>query len=354
MIALVYTTAYFGLPISASAAALSAVSDTMSEQNASANSSHTIKFTVAGAINTSGQKIIIAFPSDFDFTSFVVGDVTFTHGATTGAETNESAANLQDGAPSATHWGFAVSGTQNRTMTLTAPTDGIGAAALAASDKVIITYSSTHAVNATTSGSKTISITTTTNDGSTPLDTGSIAVPIVGGSAADDSVSISATVDPTITFTNDDAAIGFGTLSSSAARYATADTTGSGSDSVAHTMTVATNAASGYTLAYTGASLTKGGDVIDVATITGDANGTPGSEQFAVAGALTGSGSMISDYDSASSNWKFVAATPSTLASSTGPVASDSIAMHYLANISGSTPAGTYTTIVTFTATGNF
>jgi hypothetical protein len=117
-------------------------------------SSHTIKFTTPTGAAESTDTIIITFPADFNFTSKTIGTVTFTHGATTGAENTETLA----ATPSATAWGAVFSGTQNRILTLTAPTDGIGAAAVAASDKVIITYDNTNSTNPTTQNPYTISI----------------------------------------------------------------------------------------------------------------------------------------------------------------------------------------------------
>ncbi len=336
-----------------SAATLTAMSDTMSRQKASTLSSHTIKFTTPTGAGDNTDTIIIAFPSGFDFTSKNISTLTLTHGASTGAETAETLAS----SPSSTAWGAvftdgSCSAGQQCTLTLTHPSNGANGD-IAASDKIIVTYDSTNAINPGTTGSKTIAISGTFGD------TGSFAVPIIAGTAADEAVVVTATVDPTITFTNDDAAVGFGTLTTSNARYATANQSGSGTDSVAHTLTVATNAASGYTLTYSGATLTgTPSGTITAATISDafDNGGTAASSQFAISGVLTGSGSMASGYNHAAGSHgdgKFVASTTTTLASYGFP-ASDSIAMHYLANIAGTTPAGSYTTTLTFIATANF
>ena len=350
LIALVVFMSGFAFVPRAMAGSLTSISDTMSRQKASTSSDHTIRFrlSASGALTSNGNTVVITFPSDFNFTAANITDVTFTHGTTTGAENTETLA----ASPSATEWGAAFSGTQNRVFTLTAPTDGVGSANFANSDYAIITIddSSNSYTNPTTTGSKTITIVTTN-------DSGSLAIPIVAGSAADENVVVTATVDPTITFTNDDVAIGFGTLTTSNARFATADATGTGSDTTAHTLTVGTNAPSGYTLTYNGATLTgtpSGTITALTAGITDDADGTPGSSQFGISGALTGSGSMASGYDnSGTADWKFVASTTTTLASYSSPT-SDSIAMHYLANIASTTPAGSYTTTITYIATGNF
>jgi hypothetical protein len=62
---------------------------------------------------------------------------------------------------------------------------------------------------------------------------------------------------------------------------------------------------------------------------------------------------MVADYNHATPKFAFVPSATTALASSAG-VASDSIAMHYLANITSATPAGSYTTTITYIATGNF
>ncbi|MBI3626507.1 hypothetical protein HY224_00485, partial [Candidatus Uhrbacteria bacterium] len=128
----------------AQAAALTALSDTLSSAKISTASSHTIKFTTPTGTSAASQTIVITFPSDFDFTSKAIASVTFTHGASTGAESTETLA----ASPSATAWGAVFSGTASRVLTLTTPTDGVGTAALAANDKVILTYSSANSTNA--------------------------------------------------------------------------------------------------------------------------------------------------------------------------------------------------------------
>ena len=162
------------------------------------------------------------------------------------------------------------------------------------------------------------------------------------------------TITPTITFANDDATIGFGALSSSAATYANGAATGSGSATTAHTFTIGTNATTGYTLTYNGALLTSGSNTIAAATITADADGTPGTSQFGIGATVTGTGTATTAYSAASNNWKFLAATTDQVASATGAVSSDTVAMRYLANISTSQAAGSYSTDLTYIVTGNF
>ncbi len=165
--------------------------------------------------------------------------------------------------------------------------------------------------------------------------------------------------DASITFSISDTTIGYGALDSTAARWATGDLAGSGTDSAAaHTMTVATNAGSGYAVTYSGATLTSGANTIDVAAITNDADGTAGTEQFAMGFSTNGDATIATGYDHnatpASRDWTFVASTTTTVLSETVPTATETFSAFYLANISGTTQPGTYTTNITYIATATF
>ncbi len=187
-------------------------------------------------------------------------------------------------------------------------------------------------------------------------DSGSVTVdPLTNFTNSGNNGSCWGTVVPTITFSNSDDTIGFGPLTSGAVRYATGDTSGSSSDSVAHSFVVTTNATNGYTLTYKGPTLTSGANTIAVGTALAT-GGTPGTAQFGISGALTGSdtGAMATNYNHATPKWTYVDNTTTTLASSTGAVTSDTINMHYQSNISSVTPAGSYQTMITYILTGNF
>jgi hypothetical protein len=327
------------VPQTAYAAALTSKSDTLSSQKISTLSSHTIKFTTPTGASDNTDTIILTFPSDFNFTSKAISSVTFTHGASTGAENTETLA----ASPSATAWGAVFSGTQNRVLTLTAPTDGVGAATLAANDKVIITYDSTNSTNASSATSYTLAISGTFGD------SGNIVINIL----SDDQVSVSATVAESLTFTISDNSIGFGTLSSSAAQYATGDTTGSASETEAHTLVVGTNASNGYTMTVNGATLTSGANTI---TAIGSSNtaSSAGTEQFGLRmSASGGSGAVSAPY--AASGFAFdTAAFPDQIASASGSSANTTYSVRYLGNITAQTEAGAYTATLTYVATANF
>jgi hypothetical protein len=312
----------------------------MSSVKISTASSHTIRFTTPTGTSSAGATIILTFPSDFNFTSKTIGTVTFTHGATTGAEATETLA----ASPSGSAWGAVFSGTQNRVLTLTAPTDGVGAAALAASDKVIISYDSTNSINPSSAANYSIAISGTFGD------SGSIMVPIL----TDDQVAISATVPQSLTFSISDNTIGFGSLSSSAARYATGDEAGSSSETEAHNLVVGTNAASGYTMTVKGATLTYGSATIDAIGGTNTAS-TTGTEQFGLRmTASGGSGTVTAPY--AASGFADAATVSSTsqVASSSTASANTTYSARYLANISSGTEAGAYSTTLEYVTTANF
>ena len=159
----------------------------------------------------------------------------------------------------------------------------------------------------------------------------------------------------TFSYSNNDSVIGFGTLSSLNVCYATGDTLGSLSDTIAHSFDISTNSTAGYTLTYFGNTLTSGLNTISPATNIGT-GGTSGTSQFAISGTMTssGTGAMVSDYDHVIPQWSFVDGVTTAIASSSGPATSDTIDMHYEANISPTTPAGSYSTDITYILTGNF
>jgi hypothetical protein len=325
----------------AQAGTLSVMTDTMSQQKISTASSQVIKFTVPTTM-VAGQNITVTWPSGFTFTSPVFGDVSMTYGAS-GTDTT---ATIGTTAGSGQAFGASWSG---QVLTIAVPTSS-WTTPIVATNKIIITIASTHETNPSSAGSYTISLATSAGD------FGNVGVPIIGtGGNTDNLELVTATVAPTITFSNTSSSIGFGTLSSSAVRYANSAGTGSGSDVAAHTLSIATNAPSGYTLTYSGATLTGApiGTITAVGATGIGLNGTPGTSQFAISGALTGTGTMSAQYDHATPKFAFVAGTPTTLASS-AVGASDSIALDYLANILATTPAGSYTTTITYIATGNF
>jgi hypothetical protein len=327
-------------PVSpAEAAALTGLSDTMSSLSISATSSHTMRFTTPTGASSTGQTIVITFPASYDFTGKATTSVTFTHGASTGLETTETLA----GVPSATAWGIAFSGTANRIMTLTAPSDGVGAAVVAPNDKVIITYSSASSTNPTSAGSYTATIVTS------PGDTGDLTNVILNNNQ----VNISGTVPQSITFTISTTTISFGTLSAVAARFASSTGSGDGSEVEAHNIVAGTNAANGYTITASGTTLTYGNATINPIGGSNTLVAT-GTEQFGLrATAAGGIGAVSAPY--AASGFAYATSSfPSAVATASGASANTTYSVRYLANITSNTEAGVYTANVSYIATSNF
>jgi len=340
------------IPI-ASAAQFSGVKDTMSSQAPSATSNHVITHTLVGGDTFAAAETLTYDFTDADFTLNAIGnwqtsDFTFNDGT---SRTIIAVSTSSGVAPTCT------AGSNNVAVTINTTTNNFVVTACGSYSASSANASVTFTINGTTA-SGTGTMTNKSSDVNSSVfsitesngDTASGAVVV----ETNDIVNITATVNPTITFANDDATIGFGALSSSAATYANGAATGSGSATTAHTFTIGTNATTGYTLTYNGALLTSGSNTIAAATITADADGTPGTSQFGIGATVTGTGTATTAYSAASNNWKFLAATTDQVASATGAVSSDTVAMRYLANISTSQAAGSYSTDLTYIVTGNF
>lgn len=338
----------------AQAASLTSMRAVASRLAENTNSDYTIYFVSPTGIQ-SGEvdTIVLTFSSDYTLAAEAAANFDFAVGdsgtCTTAVFTEETIATTA----SATEWGVDVTGD---VVTFTPETDDTHAGGLCYRIEMgtVATTGGTGAANTVQNGAldndETIIFSGDFDD------TGTISLDII----SDDQVDITATVDPTITFTIDDNAIGFGTLSAATGRWATADATGANAvagnlPTAANVLTIATNAASGYALTYNGATLTSSGGTIDVASITADSDGTPGTEQFGLALSTSGNATIAGAYDRATnSDFAFVASTTTTIASETGPTATETFSVSYLANISGSTEAGAYATTLTYIATGTF
>lgn len=324
---------------SAEAASITSASDTMSSLAVNATSTHAIRFTAPTGASDNTDTIIITFPSDFDFTGKSISSVSFTHGASTGLEATETLA----AAPSASDWGAVFSGTENRVLTLTAPSDGEGTALVAPNDRIIISYTAASSTNPSSPGSYAIAISGAFGD------SGDITVNILSS----DQVSIAATVPQSLTFTISDNSVGFGALTASNARYATGDAAGSTTEAEAHTLVVGTNASSGYTVTASGTTLTSGGNTISAIGASNSASSV-GTEQFGLRiQASGGNGAVVVPYSA--SGFAFDSGSfPDQVATSTSASANTTYSVRYLANIGASTEAGSYSSTLTYVATANF
>lgn len=338
-------------PKTARAAALTSLSDAMSSLKASTAANHEIKFVTPSGVDA-GETIIMTFSADFTgVTNIAFGDIDFAEGnssnCTTATFTDETLAASASGAT----WG--ADGDSATTVTLTSASGTIAAGVCVririGTNAVVGATGSNQISNGAADDDDTIAMTGTFGD------TGTITVDII----TDDQVAVSATVAQSISFAISDNSIGFGSLSSSGPRFATSDATGSPTDSSeAHNLQVGTNASTGYTVTYNGATLTSGLNTVSVASITNDEDGTTGSEQFAIATSTNGDATIATGYDHnatpANRDWNFVASTTTTLASEIVPTATETLSMFYLANISALTEAGSYATTLTYNATANF
>ncbi len=341
LVALVGLLSLFIPAQTARAASLTGMKDTMSRLEKSVQGTHTFNFTTATNL-TATQTINILFDAaadsftldaaiaDTDFSAVSGMTMVANVGACDGGATDQVYPSVDASAP-------------GESYTLTVCTsDTVPAGAIA------FTIDNNEITNPSTAAVYKIDITTTS-------DSGSLAVAIVD----DDTVSVTATVDPSVTFSISDVAIGFGVLSSSQECWANGTPPAScdTSPEAAHTFQLGTNATDGVALTYTGATLTSGGDTISAATIAGDADGTPGSEQFAIGfddNAATFTFADSAAYDESLNNFKFVAGQTLPILSVAGPTTAVTIDAHYIANISAATEAGNYSTAITYIATGTF
>jgi len=144
-----------------------------------------------------------------------------------------------------------------------------------------------------------------------------------------------------IIFTISTSTVNLGTLSAS------------GVTTASHTITVTTNAPSGYlvTVVEDGNLRSGANDVNDVSGGTVDV----GSEEYGLATSKSGQtitqdASCGPDPDNASA----ITASTQSVSSSALPIDSDTTTLCYSASISGATPGGSYSHILTYIATGTF
>lgn len=338
---------FLGVVESAHAGFINNFSDTQSTVKINTNSRHVLKFTSPSGASVSNSTIIITFPSTsgYVFTNKATSTITFTHGATTGLETSESFGGVQ----TASLWGIAFSGVASTTLTLTAPTDGVGTAAVAANDKLIITLDATNALNPVGAGSYQIGLTGSFGD------VGTTTVAII----TNDTVTINALVDQTITFAISSNSINFGTLGAGAAKFASStNIAGDTAENVAHTLAVATNAPSGYSITASGTTLTSQQNsaftITEIGTIP--ASSTIATEQFGIRATKAGgvNGTIAAPYAMSSSYGYNATSSAQTFASGTSATATETYSLRYVANITALTEAGNYATSIIYVATANF
>lgn len=194
----------------------------------------------------------------------------------------------------------------------------------------------------------------------TPLDTGTVAL------STSAQIQVALTVNETLTFCTGTSITGqnCGTATGSQVNLGVAS---SGSTSTGTSIiSASTNGNTGYTITYAGTTLTSGSNTI-TAMSSGGASAV-GTSQFglnlyngvnttpvvgaAKTGAGTGTASTTPVSYSTVDNFRFTSGDK--VAEASGPTNANTFTVGYIANISGLTPAGSYNTVLTYTATANF
>lgn len=346
----------------ANAAALDTLSDTLTRLDNSTLSSHNISFNLPAAETLdSGQTITYDFNEDgsawaVDGASSVVADFDFT---TVKTSTTEAVIlDVTVGAPDCT----GESGANDVAI-------GINDTTGVVSVEMCSTFTSSDAAStinlgygtaATDNGSGTNRVTNPAATVSTVLaidhasgtNTGSLAVPIMDS----DEVTVTATVDPTIT-----SDLTPGTAPYTCALGLLAAGSVNGCEMI---NTVSTNGVNGYssTIIEDG-NLCSPSVAVCTNTITDVSDGTVdaagGDEEYGVSTDDTDAPGITADYDgvscgSADENGSPITGSAQIYADESGPVSSDATKLCHAATITATTEAGSYSHVVTHITTGNF
>lgn len=324
------------------ASAPTVISDTMTRQQVSTLSSHSIVFTESASSQfTAGSTITYDFGTPgFTLAAATTADVTFNDGIARTVVAAGTAPTCTAGANNVT----VTTNTGTGVITITACASYTAQAAGS-----IITFKigtaaagTNRLTNPATNGSKKITIAGTSGF----VDVGSFAVPIL----TLDQVTTTATVDPSITSTLSATSCSFGTLSTAATAFCPI------------TNTVNTNATAGYTASVADLDATNPGKLCSpsVATCTNSIPAattlTYGTSGFGVrtsvaAQTVTNAGACANDTGQAATTLTNIYKQYS---SSAGPVANDAPILCYKASLGATQAAGLYTEVSTLITTGNF
>jgi hypothetical protein len=330
------------------AASLSAISDTQSSLKVSTLSDHTIQFVTPTGIGA-GQAISITFPSGYATGTFNINNFDFA------TSSSASCASVVDApiaaSASGVTWGVSVSTATVYVTSATAVVPANRCVQLRIGSNAISQASGTAVLtNPSSPGSYVLSI------GGTFGDNGSITQNII----TNDTVSVSATVQQSISFSISTTTIYFGNLGIGAAKFASStNTSGDTLETIAHTLTVSTNAASGYNLSIRGQTLTSQQYATNTISAMGasPAISIAGTEQFGIrATSSGGTGSAIDTTYASSTGYGYdaTATTSASLAVGSSATNATTFGLRYVANIAGTTEAGTYVANLIYVATANF
>lgn len=333
----------------ARAAAMSSITDTLSRLKASTVANHTIKFVQLTGV-AAGQKIKVTFPTGFAMGSVDYTDIDLAEGDTNNCATASFTDELLSDTPSGATWSAIVAG---QVITFTSDTGTIAA------DKCVLIEVGTNAtsgvagdqrVTNSAAGNDKVMTLETTTAADADIDTGSLALSII----SNDQVTVTATVNPTFTFTISSNTCALGTLSTANVQTCSVD------------LTTSTNAVGGYTTTVVG---TASGAELVHSNLTDNINNATGvevnagSEEFGIGTSDTGvdivtesdcagaDGTAAADAESIDTSGDNV---PASVATASGPVSSDATTACFAASIAATTIAGSYSATVTFISTGTF
>ncbi len=342
---LVLTLLVFIYPRVARADALTALSDTMSRLQKSTASNHTIKFTTPTGAGDVGDTIEITMPTGFTIGSVDYTDIDLSHGPSTGYETEESLA----AAASGTEWGASFSG---QVLSLEHPTNGANGD-IEPNDKVVVEIG-THATyqtngdqqitNHATAATYTISIAGDFGD------SGKIAIVILD----DDQVDVTASIDPVITFSLSANATDFGTLAPGIVDTSSPNIT----------LTIGTNANSGYTITVrdqgngSNPGLYKSASPTDIIGSADDSYSDTANLDSVIGYGIQGSSAqatIATRYNQSGNTVGGLEIIDTTLASYASAMSADhTITVTHKAKSGSYKKAGSYSDTLTYIATANF
>lgn len=196
-------------------------------------------------------------------------------------------------------------------------------------------------------------ITVKTNDGS-DVDTKDIAVDVI----TEDQVGVSATVQPSLSFSISDTSVGFGTLTENNVYYATGDENGATSEPGADlpvNLTVSTNAPNGVAITVKDANdgLYSSDASYTISAVASSAV-SGGSEGFGVYGKGAASLTIDEGFDNDTTSDVAISSSYQTFATAASSVSGADVDLVMNAGVSGTTPAGGYSDTITCIATGKF
>lgn len=349
-----------GLPAllrSAEAASLIDASDTLSSSAPSAAANHTFAFTTPNGMQI-GQNITLTFPAQFTLGGLDEDDVDIDVDGTPAATAASAGSGI---------WGVS---TSTNTIVFTTPTN----AGLASSSDIVIRIGN-NAVNSGTGNTQIINPSATTSYaiqiGGTMPDSGEVRVAII------DQVTVTASIDSTLTFTvsgvnagqsvNGSPTTTVATTTSSALPFGTLPQ--NQSRTLAQDLTVTTNAANGFTVTVeqTGDLQSTTGATID-GFIDGAYTSSPAPWQ-APSGLVAnpdtyGHWGLTTDDDDiparigddfGSNEWVAASSTPTAIMGHDGPVLNETTRIGYQVEITPLQEAGDdYTTTLRYIVTPTF